>query len=198
MWCRPVSEPGYLPHGVRRCERCQQKILHARFHGEAIAYDLGALIYWVREVTPGDCLAERMKLSLVPGLNGLGPAVPHVRTCADPRVPALDRASAARAVPAKTVGPGELVCRCGARMIFGTSRAGAKIPLDVESRVDWIREHEIDGLKVLVAEPMPFDLAGGRGGLGPAVSHFRTCPKAGEFSRGQPYTGAARARGGSR
>ena len=193
-----MSDSPYVPRGVRRCERCRGKILHALVRGESLEYDLGSVVYWLSEVPPGGLYAERIELSLVAGPNGLGPAVPHVRTCPDRRIPALDRAAAARVVPASRVGPREQLCRCGARFIFAESRAGAKIPLDVESRVDWVREVELDGMQVLVAEPMPFDLAGGRSGLGAAISHFRSCPNAVEFSRGQPYTGAARAKGATR
>jgi hypothetical protein len=188
-----VSAPAYLPDGVRRCESCGHKIVHARVAGGAVvAYDLAQHVYWLvwyQDGGRGELSLEPMRLSLEGGLTGLGPGVPHVRTCVDPRIPAADRAAFTReVVQFQTVGPAVQACRCGARIVFGRTRAGASMPLDVDTRVDWIQRED----RELVAAAMPFDLAGGRSGLGAAVSHFRTCPKASEFVRQRPYASRGR------
>ena len=72
-------------------------------------------------------------------------------------------------------------CRgCGAPIVWALTHTGARIPLDPRSPVYELgHEYGTDGLPVARVAGERF-----------LVSHFRTCPKADEFSRTR--TGGAR------
>lgn len=77
----------------------------------------------------------------------------------------------------------EVRCRCGARMAFAVEDAtGKKIPLDLSSPVYAVTH--VDPEEPGRPEIVHVKRANLENGVEAFVSHFRTCPRASEFSKG--------------